>query len=244
MPNIMQFIQIYFFFSHIDVKLYFHGPDQFLDLSGRMGYKLYRGEIMQSQVTVTDITLIERNLEEDEEDANSKEGTKTCTNEIYDDCIYGMLARVMRENTEDNCTVPYVRDDSKICTKPNDINTTFWIAWNRVTNQKKDCNVPCHSASVNLGAKNYQKEPNSTIASQTHALLYLYYAPRATQSIEHWLYTILSLFAEIGGYVGLLLGYSLFNLASSISDVIETRIKRMEGERKERHKINSTDVDG
>ena len=42
--------------------------DQFLDLSGRMGYKLYLGEIMQSQITVTDITILERNQKKDEDD--------------------------------------------------------------------------------------------------------------------------------------------------------------------------------
>ena len=104
------------FFSKIDVKLYFHGPDQFLDLSGRMGYKLYKGEIMQSQITVTDITILERDVKEDKNDPNFKKGQKTCSNELYDDCIYNMLARTMREDTKDNCTVPYIRDDSNICT--------------------------------------------------------------------------------------------------------------------------------
>ena len=106
------------FFSKIDVKLYFHGPDQFLDLSGRMGYKLYKGEIMQSQITVTDITILERDVKEDKNDPNFKKGQKTCSNELYDDCIYNMLARTMREDTKDNCTVPYIRDDSNICTNP------------------------------------------------------------------------------------------------------------------------------
>ena len=192
-----------------------------------MGYKLYRGEIMQSQITVADIKILERNLPEDEKE---QKNTKTCSpyedkTSTYDDCIYGMLAQVMREKTEDKCTVPYIRNDSNICTKPKDINTTFWIAWNRVTNQMKDCNIPCHSATVNLGAKNYV---NKTISVQDYALLYLYYAPRVPQSIEHWLYTVLNLFAEIGGYVGLILGYSLFNLASWISDLIETKVNQKE----------------
>lgn len=201
-----------------------------------MGYKLYRGEIMQSQITVTDIKILERELPEDEKEQSV---TKTCSKEVYDDCIYGMLARVMRENTDDNCTVPYIRDDSKICTKPKDINTTFWVAWNRVTNQMKDCTIPCRSATVNLGAKNYV---NKTIDVQDYALLYLYYAPRVTQSVEHWLYTILSLFAEIGGYVGLILGYSLFNLASWISDAIETKISKTEGPSEK--KVNKSNENG
>ena len=179
---------------------------------------------MQSQITVTDIEILEREIKQDKDDLNFKEGSKTCSNENYDDCIYNMLARAMRENTEDNCTVPYIRDDSNICSKPNDINATFWIAWNRMLNDRKDCNIPCHSITVNLGAKNYQ---NKTIEKQSYGLLYLYYAPRVTKSIERVLYTALNLFAEIGGYVGMIMGYSLFHVAALISNAIETKLMRM-----------------
>ena len=217
------------FFSNIDVKLYFHGPDQFLDLSGRMGYKLYRGETMESQLMVRDIKLLEKDLHQDKDDTNINEGSKTCSTEIYDDCIYEMLARVMLDNTADKCTVPYIRDDSNICSNPSDINTTFWIAWTRVTNQQKDCNIPCHAAMVSLGAKNYQ---NQTMDKQNYALLYLYYAPSVSQSTEHFLYTSTVLFAEIGGYVGLLLGFSFFELATWISRTMDTKVKWMEKQHK------------
>ena len=43
------------FFSYEDVKVYFHRREQFLDLSGRMGYKIYKGETMQSQVSWHDV---------------------------------------------------------------------------------------------------------------------------------------------------------------------------------------------
>ena len=74
--------------------------------------------------------------------------------------------------------------------------------------------------------------------------MYLYYAPRVTQSIEHLLYTILNLFAEIGGYVGLILGYSLFHVAALISGAIETRVKKMEEENKIRIKTYDAKEDG
>ena len=58
--------------------------------------------------------------------------------------------------------------------------------------------------------------------------LYLYFAPRTMFSEELTLYTPLSLFAEIGGYMGLLLGMSLWNFASWISDILEVKIKKLE----------------
>ena len=58
--------------------------------------------------------------------------------------------------------------------------------------------------------------------------LYLYFAPRTMYSEEKVLYTPLSLFAEIGGYVGLLLGVSVWNFAAWISDILEVRIKNLQ----------------
>ena len=40
----------------------------------------------------------------------------------------------------------------------------------------------------------------------------------------------MNLFAEIGGYVGLILGYSLFHVAEIITSAIETKVKKMEDE--------------
>ena len=58
----------------------------------------------------------------------------------------------------------------------------------------------------------------------------LYYAPSVTQNEEHLLYTPLNLFAEVGGYVGLILGYSLFHVAALTRSAIEAKIKRIEAE--------------
>jgi hypothetical protein len=42
------------------------------------------------------------------------------------------------------------------------------------------------------------------------------------------MYTSLTLMAEIGGYVGLLLGVSLWHFASWISDILQEKIKVLE----------------
>ena len=88
------------------------------------------------------------------------------------------------------------------------INGTFWIGWNRITNQERDCLLPCHSMMISVSAKN-----SVTFSSRTFAEAYLYFPPRIMLSQENDFYTFLSLMAEIGGYVGLLLGVSLFHLA-------------------------------
>ena len=190
----------------------------------------------------------------------SDDGTKTCIETYYDKCMYGALTDHMHRQTQDErgCTAPWILDEdlegtSNICKNPENINTTFWEAWNRVTNQLKDCPVPCDSLLVSLGAKNYKvkkKHPyllhiivkvckvmtmsvcssfqKKNITEQDYGLLYLYFAPRTMFSEELILYTPLSLFAEIGGYVGLLLGVSIWNFAAWISDILELKIQKLQ----------------
>ena len=52
-----------------------------------------------------------------------------------------MLGRV-------GCTVPWNHFNDRVCTEPGDVNTTFYIAWNRITNQKRDCSSPCQVRTI------------------------------------------------------------------------------------------------
>ena len=86
----------------MDVELYFHAPGQFLDLFGRMGYKLYRGEVMQTQITIRDSNELEKEAADDKNYFGFEKTTeKSCTTDLYDDCVYNMLSRDMLENTEE-----------------------------------------------------------------------------------------------------------------------------------------------
>ena len=211
----------------MDVKLYFHAPGQFLDLFGRMGYKLYRGEVMQTQITIRDSNELEKEVAEDENYFGFEKTTKkSCTTDLYDDCVYNMLNRDMLENTEDGCTAPYVKDAYNICTKQKDILMASEIVTNIIKHGAHSCNVPCHSVGVDLGAKNYQ---NLTIVRQPFAVLELYLLPTALQTTEKLLYTRLRLLAEIGGYIGLLCGYSLFSFLRWINGRFDKKIKQLEG---------------
>ena len=88
-----------------------------------------------------------------------KDGQLSCIDSQYDECMYGALVKHMKENTqsEGGCTAPWILDgkegSQKICRETENINRTFWEAWNRVTNQLKDCPVPCDTLLVSLGAK-------------------------------------------------------------------------------------------
>ena len=51
-----------------------------------------------------------------------------------------------------------------------------------------------------------------------------YFEKRVLLSEEHYFYTGLSLLAEIGGYLGLLLGVSFLNFASWVAFLVQRKI--------------------
>ena len=89
-----------------------------------------------------------------------------------------------------------------------------------------DCASPCHLVNVAVSGKNNRPKD--------HGLgeINVYFAPKVSVGEEHYFYTFLSLMAEIGGYVGLLLGYSLLHVASLISDYLGKKVEKMESENK------------
>ena len=70
------------------------------------------------------------------------------------------LVDTMRRVTEDNCTIPIVMDNSRICRKPHDIKNAFLVARTRMLNEAKDCDFSCKTLLVTIGGKtNYGKPP-------------------------------------------------------------------------------------
>ena len=198
------------------MSLHFHGEDQFLYHAGRMRSKLYRGELVKYQVIFTDTMSLERDAPRRQQDSEQTKNSKTCSKDSYDSCMYNMAKRLMLENTKDNCTAPWVPKTHNICTDASDISTCYWIWKNRVQSDADDCTLPCHSVFVRLDAKdghimNDRKE---------YAILYLYFPKNIAKSKEHFLYHSNNLFAEIGGYVGLLLGLSLLDLFIWANNII------------------------
>ena len=75
------------------------------------------------------------------------------------------------------CVVPWIKSNETICIDKGNlkrmfmlvlffdgnlfliaaINTTYCIAWNRVTNSYNDCHKPCRSLNVMVGGRNMKK---------------------------------------------------------------------------------------
>ena len=83
------------------------------------------------------------------------------------------------------------------------------------------CLPPCDFLMASLGTTNYE---DIGLNEQKNLTEMTFFMPsRVLQSTEKYLISFLSMASEIGGYVGLLLGVSLFHFARALSDIFEKR---------------------
>ena len=208
-----------------------HEKNQFLDLSGRMGHEIKKGEKVSSQINIHEVHQIEKHYHDPHDThGRTKEAADrfhtVCTEMNYDACIYRELTKIMIDQTEAKCTVPWFPSNysmeqinsHRVCTEEKDINTSFNIYSTRLTNQHNDCNKPCQSVILNIGGKNYNYDE-----SKTSGVAMFYFSMTSTKTTENYLYSFTSLVAEIGGYLGLLLGYSCLDFVSAVRNLGETR---------------------
>ena len=87
--------------------------------------------------------------------------------------------------------------------------------------QMRDCLKPCHSLEIST-TSNVTPNPSKTSKSY----LSLYFQVVVTKSEEKRLYGWRNLFAEIGGYVGIFLGYSFLTLMDLCAWAYQVAIKR------------------
>ena len=85
----------------------------------------------------------------------------------------------------------------------------------------KDCKKPCHSLEVSLIG--HKSDPSN------HTILNIFFKTIVTRSEEKHLYTWRNLFAEIGGYVGMFLGYSFFSIGKAIARMLKQLLEKAKG---------------
>lgn len=122
----------------------------------------------------------------------------------FDSCMYSNLHRLMMEQV--GCTVPWLPDKSNICTQESKRKEAFDVYQANRRNQKDICPNSCLFTNMYFG-------PPVTgvngVERQNVAWGVFYFRRDIKTTNEYLLYTLLSMLAEIGGYVGLLLGASL-----------------------------------
>lgn len=148
----------------------------------------------------------------------------SCVNEEidYDTCIYQTLTDLMLDQV--GCTVPWLPDKSKICVlEEARKNVTVIYQANR-RNQQNICPNSCLFTNMYFGP------PVTGLANEEESDIgraIFYFRRDIKTTTEYFLYSPLSMLAEIGGYVGLLLGMSLFKLTEMNDILIDWYLMKM-----------------
>ena len=88
--------------------------------------------------------------------------------------------------------------------------------------QGSDCKKPCRSLSFTTSSQIVHGP-----AWKNNSYLFLYFDNSVIKSEEKRLYLARNLFAEIGGYLGMFLGYSLLQLSDSVTRVFHKTMKAL-----------------
>ena len=181
-----------------------------MDESGRFPLNVYNTESVKLQLSYKEFTGL---AEIDHTGkVTRKKGGFTCSNINFDECVNMKKANLMLDKTTDNCTVPFIFQNEKICTQPNDIRIAYKISRRKFEGQRTtniDCDVPCKTLFTSFGGKaesvptppsDQQIEKGNGNVQQEQDNLKLYFSPRVQKIQEHELYGFINLIAESGNY--------------------------------------------
>ena len=111
-----------------------------------------------------------------------------------------------------------VQNNSNICTNPNDTLSSVSEHSGFMNIGSGSCMTPCNQLDISIEGGNPKPD------SYNRTVSYIYFEKWVKRHEEKILVTPLSLMAEVGGYVGIFLGYSLLNLADTIYSFTNKRV--------------------
>ena len=140
-----------------------------------------------------------------------------CVNEYldfngFDDCLYHSLSKLTMDNL--NCSVPWVPQRlGGICNDTKIARQAILLYEQNFQNQRKLCPVSCKFANIQTGQATVQPAPEDMNAlGEVH----ISFRKDVKLTQEYLLFSLDAMIGEIGGFVGLFLGYSLLSLSNVI----------------------------
>ena len=176
---------------------------------------------------------VNHDLTQSLENKKSRSEKNTCTNEHnnidLDDCLFEVSNKFLSSQLSKTldysnllkgidkiflqlygCVLPFqtLKPDEKKCL----LNSTLKSQYNEFiyTSAYANCGMPCLSMEINFPPLSFDTGPSD----QAYVKMYLLSVIKVQKS--YWSYPIISLLAEVGGYMGLLLGISLLDLSKVV----------------------------
>ena len=177
----------------VPVDVFIHHPGQLLSPNSRSRVRILPNRHVKMALTHEAVHLLP--------------DFGTCTNTYlegtYDNCIYQKLNNKMLQ--EIGCTVPWQPNKSSICQDHSKAQLAREMYQKNRRNQEDICPDSCKLTNVYLG-------PAVEELLQTDTRANFYFRRDIKLSTEYILYQELSLLAESGGIVGLILGVSVLHV--------------------------------
>ena len=139
----------------------------------------------------------------------------------YDECIYDKLMKMMISKV--GCTVPWLPDKSKICDDDTKASLAFQIYQKNRRNQRDICSSPCHFTNMYFSP---MVTGDYSYKNKTWGVFY--FRRNIKTTFEYILYSLFSMAAEIGAYIGLFLGASFVNMGMVNSYLVDKFCKKGE----------------
>ena len=175
------------------VDVFIHHPGQFLSPNSRSRIRILQNRHVKMALTHETVKLLP--------------DFGTCTNDYpegsYDNCIYSQLNNKTLE--EIGCSVPWQANKSDICKDLSQAKIARDIYEKNRRNQEDICQDSCQLTNVYLGPTVEELQTSST-------KVIFYFRRDIKLSTEYIVYQELSLLAESGGIVGLILGVSVLHI--------------------------------
>ena len=131
-----------------------------------------------------------------------------------------LVTKIMMDRV--GCVVPFImrnESETKICTDVVHANLAYariysrWFnGYNIVPLKEFGLDPPCHYLKATL-----EENTNRVPVKSGDAILVLVFQSREKIIKQQWAYTEMNYFAEVGGFLGLLLGYSVLGLSDIFS---------------------------
>ena len=144
-----------------------------------------------------------------------KNGLLNCENYDFDfECVEKKFKNHIQTLTSENCTLPNTGQSIPMCRNPDDMKRAL-------DEVKRIAEIDIHNCT-----KVCLTMPMTFIGGQVNSRsgkpsLNLRFQPWISTAVEKDLYTWGSLGAEIGGYVGIMVGYSILNLAEFLISLLK-----------------------
>ena len=175
------------------VDVFIHHPGQFLSPNSRSRIRILQNRHVKMALTHETVKLLP--------------DFGTCTNDYpegsYDNCIYSQLNNKTLE--EIGCSVPWQANKSEICKDLSQAKIARDVYEKNRRNQEDICQDSCQLTNVYLGPTVEELQTSST-------KVIFYFRRDIKLSTEYIVYQELSLLAESGGIVGLILGVSVLHI--------------------------------